>query len=249
MRREVDESVVLELVKAERCIQPRVGARKLHRMFCEEFDHAGVKIGRDRMFEVLRKHDLLIEPKKNTVRTTDSRHWFGTYTNLFRDCVPQGPHEAWVCDLTYIRTDEGFVYASLVTDAFSRKIVGDHVGESLEASGCRKALSKALGQLPADQQPIHHSDRGLQYCCREYVGVLKQRGLSISMTEKDHCAENAMAERVNGILKQEYGLNDGFRTKQDAYRAFDEAVWLYNERRLHSSLGYRTPQSVHEGAA
>ena len=148
-------------------------------------------------------------------------------------------------DLTYVRTDEGFLFLSLITDRYSRKIVGHQAGETLETRETSKALDQALRDLPAGVYPIHHSDRGCQYCSHEYVDQLRGRGLGISMTEEDHCAENALAERVNGILKQEYGLGYGFKTKALARKAIPEAIYLCNTRRLHTALNYRIPQFVH----
>jgi len=154
-----------------------------------------------------------------------------------------------VSDVTYIRTEEGFLYAALITDAYSRKIVGCHIGDSLEAEGCLAALRQALREMPAGRHPIHHSDRGCQYCCHAYVELLQKHELPISMTEVLHCYENAKAERVNGILKGEYELDQTFRTKAQACKAFYQAVHLYNFRRPHEMLGYRFPGVVHAEAA
>ena len=155
----------------------------------------------------------------------------------------------WVSDITYIRTYEDFVYLSLITDKYSRKVVGYHVGRTLETQDTLKALTMALGELPEGAHPIHHSDRGCQYCSHEYVKVLKDHGMPVSMTEEDHCAENAMAERVNGILKQEYFLNHVFQSVAQVCKAVDEAVWLYNIRRPHRSLELYTPEQVHRKVA
>ena len=152
-------------------------------------------------------------------------------------------------DLTYIRTEEGFLFAAVIMDRFSRKIVGSHIGDSLEAEGCLRALEMALTVLPQGRFPIHHSDRGCQYCCHDYVNRLQQMGLPISMTEVMHCYENAAAERVIGILKQEYELDRSFRTKEQAAKAFVQAVFLYNYRRPHLCLNYRTPAQCHAQAA
>jgi transposase InsO family protein len=156
---------------------------------------------------------------------------------------------AWAADMTYLRTREGFVYLALLTDMRSRKIVGYHCGDTLEAAVCVKALEMALESLPGDAAPIHHSDRGTQYCSHEYVNRLRSRGLSISMTERNHCAENALAERMNGILKSEYSLGMKFETKQQAVRAVEQAVHLYNTRRPHLALNYAVPEAVHSLAA
>jgi transposase InsO family protein len=160
-----------------------------------------------------------------------------------------GPNQAWAADQTYIRTLEGFLYLSLLTDMWSRKIVGFHVGVSLETEGALGALAMALASLGNGAKPVHHSDRGCQYASHLYVDTLKEAGLQISMTEVLHCYENAMAERVNGILKQEYYLGSCFRNKQQAKAAIIEAIYLYNTRRPHTSLGYETPEKMHRDAA
>lgn len=248
-RRQVDEGMILELVKRERRMQPRLGGRKLLHLLSPELAEAGVEVGRDRFFEVLAEADLLVVPKPGVPHTTKSRHSLPVFRNLLEGIELQAPNEGWVSDLTYIRTDEGFLYAALITDAYSRKIVGSHIGDSLEAEGCLLALDQALSALPDGKHPIHHSDRGCQYCCHEYVERLQARGLGISMTEVMHCYENALAERVNGILKQEYELDRTFRTKAQAKVAFEQAVWIYNHRRPHSMLNYRFPADVHAEAA
>ena len=230
-------------------MQPRLGGRKLMYMLSGDLKEAGIQIGRDRFFELLAASDMLVVPKPGTPRTTHSRHSLPVFGNRLADKVLNAPNEAWVSDLTYIRTDEGFLYAALITDAYSRKIVGAHIGDSLEAEGCLIALDQALRALPAGKHPLHHSDRGCQYCCHEYVERLQARGLPISMTEVMHCYENAQAERVNGILKQEYELDQRFRTKVQARKSFEQAVWLYNHRRPHLRLDYRFPADVHREAA
>lgn len=247
-RREIDEALVVELVRAERCLQPRLGTRKLLVNIQAELADAGIVIGRNRLFDVLREHELLIGRKRSCgPRTTDSRHRFRMYKNLLRTAVLEGPNEAWVSDLTYIRTEEGFVFLALVMDAFSRKIVGFDVGASLEASGCMRALKMAIGQLPEGAHPFHHSDRGVQYCCNDYVKMLDDGGLGISMTEENHCYENAKAERLNGILKQEYGLGGTLRDLAEVKTLVIQAVALYNGKRPHMALGWATPSAVHAG--
>jgi transposase InsO family protein len=248
-RRQIDEELILELVKRERRLQPRLGGRKLMHLLSADLEEASVSIGRDRFFELLAESNLLVVPKPGMPHTTNSRHSLPVFRNLLSGKVLTGPNEAWVSDLTYIRTEEGFLYAALITDAYSRKIIGAHIGDSLEAEGCLCALEQALCALPDGKRPIHHSDRGCQYCCHEYVDRLRSCGLAVSMTEVMHCYENAQAERVNGILKQEYELDRRFRTKTQAKKAFEQAVWLYNHRRPHLKLNYRFPAAVHEAAA
>jgi hypothetical protein len=246
-RQAVEADFITELVERERQIQPRVGGRKLHKMLEHELAAAGVKIGRDRFFEVLREDDLLLEPEPAVYPcTTHSGHNLPVFSNQIKELKLTAANQVWVSDITYLRTDEGFLYLALITDKWSRKIVGHHCGESLEAEGCLKALELAAAILPEGARPIHHSDRGCQYCSHVYVNRLGQYQLPVSMTETDHCAENAMAERVNGILKQEYGLGAQFRTKADALGAVAQGIWLYNTRRPHTALGYRVPDDVHQ---
>ncbi len=243
----VDEGLICELVQAQRQVQPRLGGRKLRVLLAGELAKAGVRVGRDRFFGVLRRGGLLLEPlPQEYPQTTNSAHCLPVFRNLVKDLAVTGPNEVWVSDLTYLRTEEGYLYLALVTDKFSRKIVGYHCGDTLEAIGCVRALGMALKDLPPGAGPIHHSDQGSQYCCHEYVAALRARGLTISMTEQDHCAENALAERMNGILKQEYGLGRKLATKALARQAVEQGIWLYNHQRPHTALGYRMPAEVHQ---
>lgn len=244
-RKVVDEAGIVELVRQERKIQPRLGGRKLLHILQAELERMSIAVGRDRFFEVLRFHDLLVQRKSRRGWTTDSRHGFRWHPNIFKDVEADGPNQAWVSDITYIRTDPGFMYLALITDAWSRKIVGYNISNSLCAEGCQRALTQAFRQLKRGEKPLHHSDRGIQYCCHDYIEMLENKGCEISMTEVNHCYENALAERVNGILKGEYLLGATFRSKKQAMAAVPEAILLYNERRPHLSLDYRTPAEVH----
>jgi len=246
-RRQVDEELVVALVLAERRLQPRLGTRKLQVLIQGPLAAAGIKLGRDRYFEVLRAKGLLLAPQPAEYPcTTSSAHYLPVYKNEIKERCLTRPNEVWVSDLTYLRTAEGFLYLALVTDKFSRKIVGYHCGDTLAAVGCVRALEMALKDLPAGAHPIHHSDQGSQYCCHEYIAALGLRGLKISMTESNHCAENALAERMNGILKQEYGMGTKFATKAQARPAVDQGIWLYNTKRPHTALDYRMPAEVHQ---
>ena len=248
-RRQLDGDLVCGLVVRERRLQPRLGTRKLHHMLQGELQRTGIRIGRDRMFEELRKRDQLLRPlPAQFPRTTQSYHNLPVFENLIEKKVANQPNEIWVSDLTYLRTGEGHLYLALITDLYSRKIVGWHVGDTLEAVGCVRALEGALKDLPEHCNPVHHSDRGSQYCCHEYVNRLREHGLGISMTQSNHCAENALAERMNGILKQEYGLGMEFVTKAHARQAARQGIWLYNTRRPHTALGYRVPDQVHQSS-
>ena len=215
-KRHVDEAFILSLVRRERASQPRLGVRKLLHILRAEFELGGFSIGRDRFFSLLGREDLLIKRRARRCRTTDSRHWFRVYGNLLKDVCLCSPCQAIVSDITYIRTDEGFMYLSLIMDAYSRAIVGYDCSDSLEAEGALRSLTMASRWLKDCSGVIHHSDRGIQYCSRAYVEQLKRLGYRISMTEENHCYENSKAERLNGILKGEYGLGGRFLSKSDA---------------------------------
>ena len=174
------------------------------------FKAADLKIGRDYLFDILREHDMLIRRKKATCRTTYSHHRFYKYKNLVKDMEVTRPNQVWVSDITYVRTISGFCYLALITDMYSRKIVGYDMSDSLELAGCLRALKKALKAARPATGLVHHSDRGFQYCSNQYVDELKKHGIQISMTEENHCYENAIAERVNGILKDEFYLDQCF---------------------------------------
>ncbi len=249
VRRKVDEELVRSLVLEERAMQPRLGGLKLHSMLKEQLEAEDVRLGRDRFFEVLRQQGLLLEPLPKAPRTTNSSHSLPVFRNMIKDLDLTGANQVWISDITYIRTREGFGYLSLITDKYSRKVVGYHLGRTLESEDTLKALRMALSNMPEGASPIHHSDRGCQYCSHDYVNELQANGLGVSMTEIDHCAENAQAERVNGILKQEYFLSYEFRNLEQAQRAVDEAVRLYNGRRPHRSLKLKTPEQVHREVA
>lgn len=248
-RRAVDEQLVKTLVDKERALQPRLGGLKLYSLLRDRLADAGVRLGRDRFCEVLRHQDLLLEKLPRAPQTTCSRHSLGVFENLVKSLELTGPDQAWAGDITYIRTLNEFLYLSLITDMSSRKVVGYNLGRTLASQETLKALEMAVKDLPEWARPIHHSDQGCQYCCHEYVDFLKARNMPISMTEVMHCAENALAERVNGILKQEYFLNCEFQSYEQALKAVDEAIHLYNTRRPHRSLGLRTPDQAHKVAA
>jgi putative transposase len=245
-RRQVDGDWVAGLVRRERAVQPRLGVRKLYSLLDETLKQAGVVMGRDRLFAELRARDLLVPPlPRQWPKTTHYDPSLPVFHNEIKDLVVHRANQVWVADLTYVRTGEGFLFLSLITDRYSRKIVGHQAGETLATKETAKALERALRELPAGVKPIHHSDRGCQYCSHEYVAQLQARGLGISMTEVDHCAENALAERMNGILKQEYGLGYGFKTKALARKAIPQAIKIYNTRRPHSMLSNQFPAVVH----
>ena len=195
-------------------------------------------------------NDLLIERKRSYTKTTNSYHRFYKWCNLLQDIELTSSNQAWGSDITYLRTINGFVYLFLITDLYSRKIVGWSLSESLSIEGGLEALQMGLSsRKDKSSRLIHHSDRGIQYCSKDYVKRLQRAGVSISMTEENHCYENAKAERVNGILKDEFYLNSTFHTFAQALKSVRSAIKIYNEKRPHWSLGLKTPSEVHEQMA
>lgn len=243
------EQQIISIVKKKRKSLPREGVRKLTKSLDIDFNKANIKVGRDTLFNVLRKHNMLTLRKKTSARTTNSYHRFYKYNNIIKDVKVIRPNQVWVSDITYIRTIKGFCYLALITDMHSRKIVGYDLSDSLELKGCVRALNKAIYQAKNINGLIHHSDRGIQYCSNVYTKILKQNNINISMTEENHCYENAIAERVNGILKDEFYLDQTFDSIAHAKRATKNAINLYNEIRLHLSLDYKTPNMVYKVSA
>jgi len=248
-QRESVVSQVVDLVKKERRYQPRVGTRKLLEALLPTFHYENIKVGRDCLFDILRQYNMLIHKKKASCKTTNSYHHFYKYGNIIKGIEVTRPNQVWVSDITYIRTVKGFCYLALITDMYSRKIIGYDVSDSLELAGCLRALKIALRYIRNPSGLIHHSDRGIQYCSNLYVNELKKRNIQISMTEEDHCYENAIAERVNGILKDEFYIDQCFFNIRHARIAVRNAVEIYNSRRLHLSLGYKTPDMVFKNVA
>lgn len=201
-------------------------------------------MGRDAFFELLRDNGLLVRRRRNRVRTTFSVHRFRKYPNLTGNLLIERPNQLWVSDITYIRIKEDFAYLSLVTDAYSRKIIGFCLSHDLSTDSCLSALRMALNNRLTDQPLIHHSDRGTQYCSQAYTQLLKQKGIGISMTQSGNPRDNAIAERVNGILKQEL-LKESYQDLKSAYREVKQAVSVYNQLRPHSSLDMLTPENAH----
>lgn len=201
-------------------------------------------MGRDAFFELLKANGLLIRRRRCRARTTFSCHRFRRYQNLINKLVPERANELWVSDITYIRIGQGFAYLSLVTDAYSRKIIGFFLSHDLSTDGCLNALRMALATRMTDQPLIHHSDRGIQYCSEAYTNLLKRNGIAISMTQSGNPRDNAIAERVNGILKMEL-LRENYGDISTAYKSIKQAIDIYNTLRPHSSLNMLTPENAH----
>jgi putative transposase len=225
---------------------PRIGTRKLHYLLTDELKQEGIKLGRDKMFEILSKSNMLIKNRRRYIQTTNSKHWLKKYPNLIKAIEIDRPEKLWVSDITYIRTDEGFCYLTMITDAYSRKIVGYNVSKSLGSEAAVQALQMAIRDRKSSQELIHHSDRGLQYCSKEYIELLKKHRIRISMTEQSDPYENAMAERMNRTIKEEFLLIEEFRDYQLLDKTVAESVKIYNTERPHLSCGMRYPVDVHE---
>ncbi|MFD2727496.1 IS3 family transposase [Hyunsoonleella rubra] len=243
-----EEDLIVSEVLRIRKNHRHMGGRKLYELLQPFLLDHQIKMGRDRLFDILSANRLLIRRKKKQTITTNSFHRFKKYSNLIRDFIPTKPNQLWVSDITYWKIDGGFVYISLITDAYSRKIVGCHLSDGLQTSETIQALKMALLSLPENDQLqlIHHSDRGTQYCSYEYVKLLKTYGIQISMTEKGDPLENAIAERINGIIKEEYLNYYQANSPEQATELLKTSVALYNNERPHMSIGNLNPNKVHQ---
>ncbi len=245
----VSNSIIIKRIKEIREQMPRIGTRKLQYMLKSTLQEHGISIGRDKLFDLLSEYGLLVRRRKRKrINTTDSNHRFRKYPNLIRDFEPVRPNQLWVSDITYISLREGYCYLSLVTDAYSMKIIGYCLYPSLKKEGPLVALRMALSNL-GDRSPaalIHHSDRGLQYCCSQYIKLLEHNKLLISMTEKGDPYENAIAERVNGILKEEFALDKDFESIEQAKGVVRKSINTYNRLRPHLSCEFLTPEVAHQ---
>ena len=241
------EAIIVKMITAIREQMPCIGGRKLYYMLKEPLVHNDIDIGRDKLFDIMAGYGLRIRRRKRRkVITTDSNHPFKKYQNLIKTLTVMIPNQLWVSDITYIPLISKYCYLSLITDGYSRKVVGYCLYPTLQKQGPLTALKKALATLDRRQEMLtHHSDRGLQYCSKEYIDMLGDNKITISMTEKGDPYENAIAERVNGILKTEFGLDKTFRNLEEAKLAVDDAIRIYNEQRPHSSCNYLTPQQAH----
>jgi putative transposase len=223
-----------------------MGGRKLHLKLKPELAKAEIKCGRDNFFDILREKNLLVRHRKRYVKTTQSKHLFYKYPNLIKDMEITRAEQVFVSDITYIRTKAGNMYLFLVTDAYSKQIMGRHLSDNMKTINAIRALKMALkARKYPERKLIHHSDRGLQYCNPDYISLSEANGVEISMTTKYDPYENAVAERVNGILKTEYEIGEGFIDQKDARREINHAIWLYNTDRPHLSCENLTPVEAH----
>ncbi|MFT3752298.1 MAG: IS3 family transposase [Paludibacter sp.] len=244
-KEEVKEEILLQLVEIQRELMPKIGGRKLLELIQPRLP-TELSIGRDSFFDFLRRYGLLVGKRRRRVKTTYSNHWLRKFPNLIKTFIPTRANQLWVSDITYVETLAGFVYLNLITDAYSRKIVGWAIGETLEAKYTVQALRMALKQVTKGTEGlIHHSDRGVQYCCSDYVKILNKYHVQISMTENGDPRENAIAERVNGILKDEWLNQMKLKSVDDATKELKRIVRIYNSCRPHASLDMKTPEYAH----
>lgn len=224
---------------------PRLGTRKVYYLIKPALETANIKLGRDGLFKYLRSQHMLIKPKKNYTKTTNSKHWLRKHPNLYESGKAKQPEAFFVSDITYVKSHERTHYLSLVTDAYSRKIMGYELSDDMSSENVVKALKMAVKNKVTNQKTIHHSDRGLQYCSLVYQKELAKNNIKPSMTDGYDCYQNALAERINGILKQEY-LIEKAKNGYDLKQMVKQAVDSYNNRRPHLSLNYKTPNFVHQ---
>ena len=243
----IEESLVLSQVASIRSNHRVMGGRKLYEKLYPFFLEHQIKMGRDALFELLAKNNLLVKKRRRRFITTFSNHWLKKWPNLIRQMEVTRVNQLWVSDITYWKIGERYSYISLITDAYSHKIVGYHLAQTLESVETIKALTMALNNLPKQLQVtlIHHSDRGVQYCSENYVKLLQDNNIQISMTENGDPLENAIAERINGILKSEYLKHYQVGTLTEAIKVLDTAIKLYNHDRPHFSISLLTPEQVH----
>lgn len=243
---EVFKSLIISCVLEVRAVAPRMGCEKLHVMCQCQFGDK-YRMGRDSFYALLRANGLMLKIKRRKTRTTDSDHPYIRYKNLAKDVVPDAANQLWVADITYIWTLLGFCYLSLITDAYSHKIVGWILADSLKYIHTEEALRQAIASEEADLSGlIHHSDRGVQYAYPAYTGLLREHHMLISMAENGDPLENALAERVNGILKQEWLGRETFRDMEHIDAVLRPAIAYYNTRRPHASIDMLTPEKAHE---
>ncbi len=241
----VKEDIIVQEVISVRKDLPTLGTRKMHHVLQPRLASHNIRIGRDYLFDLLAEHRLLIRCRKRKVITTDSRHWMRKYSNLIKTVTITRPEQVWVSDITYIKTVHQWGYLSLITDAYSRKIMGYSFQSDLSAEGCVAALKMALDNRDSNEQLIHHSDRGSQYCSQQYVKMLLENNIAISMTENGDPYENALAERMNGILKSEFNLYNTQMGFEQTKNLIAKTINAYNKLRPHASCDYMTPEEAH----
>ena len=245
-QKELEREKVIKLVIEYRKKLPKTGTRKLYQYLQPKLEELNIKMGRDAIFDLLRNRGMLIKKTKRFFITTDSKHFYYKSPNLLTDLEITHSEQVFVSDITYIKTDEGHSYLALVTDAYSRKIMGWSLENNMKVSMVKDALEMAHKNCVFNHKNIiHHSDRGIQYCCPDYSQFAENKGFILSTTQQYDPYENAIAERINGILKYEFGLKNTIKSVEIAQKMVSEAVKLYNNERMHWSLDFKKPQDVH----
>jgi transposase InsO family protein len=245
-REKENRKKIIELVKQKRVLMTRIGTKKVYFLIKPDIVMMGIRCGRDKLHSILKQEGMLIKKKKNYMRTTNSYHKFYKHPNLIKDIHINRAEQVWVSDITYIRTHQGWLYLSLITDAYSKQIVGHQLSDNMRTVNSINALKIAIKNRKYPERPlIHHSDRGFQYCNPDYTETLDKNNIGISMTTKHDPYENAVAERVNGTLKNEFDLGDHLPDQKNAERELNKTVWVYNNLRPHESCSYLTPVQAH----
>ncbi len=231
------------MVQVQRKMLPMLGGKKVYHQIKPKLNTSGIKMGRDKLFKLLREHHLLINPRRRYVTTTNSKHWLRKYPNIIKDKIITEPEQLWVSDITYIKTDEGNCYLNMVTDAWSRRIMGYAIAQNMNKEEMKKAYQMAIAnKVYPNAKLIHHSHRG---CSSDYVQLSSDNDIRISMTDNGDPYENALAETMNRTLKEEFGLERQLPSRQHAFRLAQEAIHLYNNKRPHWALKMKTPDDVH----
>ncbi|RYY85438.1 MAG: IS3 family transposase [Chitinophagaceae bacterium] len=247
LRKQLRQAAVKELVDRERKVLPRVGTRKLHHLIGGDLQAHGLKMGRDGLFALMRYYGLQVKPRRRYVQTTMSKHWMRKWPNIEKEVEATCPDQVWVSDITYLKTEEGTCYLNMITDQFSRSIVGYALADNMETESMIPALAMAIRQRKNKNiATIHHSDRGVQYCSKDYVALATKNCILLSMTENGDPYENALAERMNRTIKEEFGMDRTIRSKALLKELVHESIHLYNSKRPHLALKMKTPHQVHQ---
>jgi len=242
-----EDAIIVDLVQRERQIAKRVGGKKLYLILKEELKGHKIEIGRDKFLDVLRINDLLVKRRKKRIKTTMTRHRLRKYPNLAKDLSIDRAEQLWVSDITYLKVQGVHYYLILITDAYCRKVVGYNFGTKMDTAFCVQALEQALSNRSYPSRKLmHHSDRGVQYCSKGYVQILEQHQIQISMTEHGDLLENPLAERMNGIFKDNFALDTDFDGFEQAKTEIDQAIEYYNNRLPHSSIDMLTPNQAYD---
>ena len=247
VKKVVQQQAIKQLVDRERKLLPRVGTRKLHYLIKDDLHQQGLKCGRDKLFALMRYYGLQIKPRRRYIQTTMSKHWLRKWPNIVKGKIVNDPDEIWVSDITYLKTEQGNCYLNMITDAYSRKVIGYAIADNMETENMIGALEMAIaGKHNETVLTIHHSDRGLQYCSKEYATLTHQHHITLSMTENGDPYENALAERMNRTIKEEFGMDKILKSKEQAIHLVEESIFLYNTKRPHLALNMKTPEQTYK---